>query len=370
VTSDSLWYEGSFTYNEYVLSALGALFLQASLLGQAPALEREMLTAQNMLLAPIDFRFPDGNLPSPSDSTARLKAINRGLHASFRRVLPTRVGLIEAAGVKSWDTLVDPPETPLPLPGNLPAVVSRNFDGERMAILAPGHWQLFFHYGQLTQAHAQQEALSYEIYLDSSPVSLDQGTVSYGSQLHENYFRRGAAHNVPLVDGFGQNGWAPGTVLAFDAAVHAIEVSQAAYWANASATRRLEIGNETVSDKVTIKLNPSIIQSRRLGLVFNSECKFNFDDVNLGPSTSANAPVGAGFEYWSYVTQRSAPNQWSAQLICKDVRIRLTVSGSGPHQIFHASAPATPLPLRRESIYLEMVGREAMFEMQLQPEPR
>ena len=198
VTSDFIWYEGSFTYHSYVLRAVTPLFIQASLLERTQSIQREMLVALNMLLVPVRLRFPDGNLPSPGDGNAHIKALDLDLHASLYRVLPTRVGLIEASRRKSWDTLVVSAQALAGAAQPLPSVVTTNSKATRMAALQSGRWQAFVHYGELVQHHAQEETTAYELYADGKPVSLDQGTVAYGSDFHENCFRKGIAHNVPL----------------------------------------------------------------------------------------------------------------------------------------------------------------------------
>jgi hypothetical protein len=48
--------------------------------------------------------------------------------------------------------------------------------------------------------------------------------------------------------------------------------------------------------------------------------------------------------------------------------MRLSVNASVPHALFYGSAPATPLPARRQAIYLELLGREANFDMQFTAE--
>jgi hypothetical protein len=246
----------------------------------------------------------------------------------------------------------------------LPTVVSANYEAERMAVLKTEGWQLFIHYGQLAANHAQQEALNYELYRNATPVSLDQGTVAYFSQLHSKYFSRGVAHNVPLMNGAGQDGWAPGKVIYFDAGAPAIEIAQPDYWKNASTTRRLEIHDDRISDKVVIRTKDNSKDQYRLGLLFNAECKVELDDAALGPPAPSSPPVGPGFEYWSDVYKRSAPLRWSARLACDGTRIRLSVNASKPHTLFYGSAPATPIPARRQSIYLELLGQEATFDMQ------
>jgi hypothetical protein len=338
-------------------------------MGRADSLQREMLIAQNMLLAPLVFRFPDGKRPTPSDDrAARSPALNIGLYASLRRVLPTSAGLLESTHYKNWDSLIDPPEISPSLKVKLPPVITTNLEAERMAVLKTTGWQLFIHYGQLTADHAQQEALNYELYRNATPVSLDQGTIAYFSQLHSKYFSRGVAHNVPLVNGAGQEGWSPGKVTYFNSDVPAIEVAQPDYWKKASATRRLEIRDDRVSDKVVIKMSDNSKDQHRLGVLFNSECKIELDDSTLGSFSPSGAPAGPGFEYWTNVVRLAAPARWSARLICNDTKIRLLVNASTPHALFYGSVPATPIPSRRQAIYLETTGREANFDMQFSPD--
>jgi hypothetical protein len=369
VTADFLWYEGSFSYNDYVLMALKPFFVQASLMGYADSLKREMLIAQNMLLAPLMFRFPDGKRPTPGDDRgARSPALYVGLHALLRRVLPTSAGLLESARHKNWDSLIDPVKIDPSLTVKLPPVITADYEAERMAVLKTAGWQLFMHYGQLAANHAQQEALNYEFYRNTTPVSLDQGTVAYFSQLHSKYFSLGAAHNVPLVNGAGQEHWAPGKVTYFNAEEPAIEVTQPDYWKNGSASRRLEIRDDRISDKVVIKMRDDSKDRYRLGLLFNSECKIDLDDATLGSPSPSSAPAGPGFEYWTDVFRRAAPARWSARLACGSIRMRLSVNASVPHALFYGSAPATPLPARRQAIYLELLGREANFDMQFTAE--
>ena len=171
VTDDFIWYEGSFGYQTYVLRALAPLFVQASLLGRASDLKREMLIAQNMLLAPLPLRFDNGMLPNPGDSTGRLKAIDIGFQLEMYRTMPTWISLIEASRKKNWDTLLDPVDIDLKVAATMPVVKSVNLDSIRMAVLKADEWQVFLRYGQRTIHHSQEDALSTE---DLFPGFTDQ----------------------------------------------------------------------------------------------------------------------------------------------------------------------------------------------------
>ncbi len=220
VTSDYLWIEQSFGYNSYVVSALLPLFTYAGLEHRLGELRREAEIAGNLMLAPSLLRFPDGRLPMPADTTGGFQRWpNEALLEAARRVFPTWLGLEAARRRMSWDALLDPPEEREPArPPALPEVKSRNLASSRMAVLKQDGWQLSFHYGQLDPSHAQAEALNWEAVYGSTDITHDAGTVGYGSPLHREFYTRGQAHNVVLIDGEGQQKWTPGELLAFDPA--------------------------------------------------------------------------------------------------------------------------------------------------------
>ncbi|WP_200383401.1 heparinase II/III domain-containing protein [Rhodocyclus tenuis] len=367
ITDDFLWYEGSFTYNAYVLRALAPLFINAALSGHAASLQGEMAQAKKMLLAPLQLRFDDGLLPTPGDANARTPAVELGLFFELYRALDTRIGRVEAQRRKGWETLVDPRLEPLPPLDALPPVRSVHLEATRMAMLKSGDWQVFVHYGQLTQHHAQEEALSPEIHFQATPLVADPGTVSYGSELHEKYFRRAIAHNSPLVDGGGQVGWNPGVMKRFDAAAATLAVSQPRYRPDAAAERTISLRDGELSDVVTIRLNPDVNGEHRLGFLFNTECAANLAGSFADEGSPVLPPMGNGTSFWQDTTVRSAPARWQAELDCGKKRFRLAVELSGPHRVYLASAPTTPLPKRRTVLYMELTGRAATMRTTLTP---
>jgi hypothetical protein len=371
VTADYIWYEGSFSYNNYVIAAMTPLFVQASIKGKSYLVKTPMLIAQNMLLSPLQFRFDDGFLPTVGDTRGRSKAVDLGAYLAVARVLPTAIGILEAQRVKDWETLIDQPERNAPPPVRLPVVTSTLFEASRTAILKNDNWQAFVHYGQLTFAHAQAEVPGYELYAGSTPVAVDQGTVDYGSPWHEHYFRRAVAHNVPLIDGEGQEldrgAWLPGRLDHFDAAQTTMSVSQPAYRQGVDVARQIRLDGQDFVDATHVRLTDAGGR-RRIGMVFNTDCQFDIDDTNIVHLKAATPPEGAGFSYWTDVQAGLAPAQWSATLICGNQKFLANFKAGKPHQLYRASAPATPLPKRRNAVYLELAGREADFEMRITPQ--
>ena len=133
-----------------------------------------------------------------------------------------------------------------------------------MAILKDGPWQVFMHYGQITRSHTESEALNYSACFNATDITHDPGTVGYGSPLHRGYHTRGLGHNVPLVNGEGEDlgilserrEWiveqadpqSPlrGELLAFSAKPALVSAAQPRYRSDARARRTLSIDGETL----------------------------------------------------------------------------------------------------------------------------
>jgi oligo-alginate lyase len=349
VTGEYLWFEQSFGYNSYVVSALLPLFTMASLEGRAAELAPEMHAAENMMLAPIYLRFATGQLPNPADATGGLPfAPNVRTLASAYRVFPTALGLAEAAKERNWDTLLDPPEPASP--GPLPAVQARDWTSSRMAVLRSGDWQVFVHYGQLHQSHAQSEALNFEAFYGTTDVTHDAGTVGYGSPLHTGFYRTGLAHNVPLVNREGQVRWNVGELVRF--APDAILVRQPKYRPDAEASRDLRIDGRKLIDATTIRLTSPGATLQRLGLVLHLQGKIT------PPEGRKTDPIE--LPVWTNIrtVDLDGPTSFLVQL--KDRAARVTISATGPLKLTVGETPDAP-PARRESIYLETMGTSATF---------
>ena len=352
ITSDYLWHEQSLGYNAYVVRAVLSLFTAAGLYGRAGELAPEMAVAENLMLAPLYLRFPNGQLPNPADSGGIGRAPNRELFAETARVFPTTLGLEEAVGMRDWDTLLDPPR-PSPRPFVLPPVASRNLESTRMAILKQGRWQVFVHYGQLTRSHSQAEALNYAAFFDETDVTHDPGTVGYGSPLHRGYYTRGLNHNVPLVNGEGQVPAEPGVLESYSAQPARVAVAQPKYRIDARAGRTLAIEGDTLVDRATVETTTA---PQQLGLALHLQGKVRLP-ATFQPAKDLTAGRPEPFGFWRGV--KSARSEGRIEFDVeynKGVTLRVTLEASGPFRIWHGSSPDVP-PTRRESFYLELEGR-------------
>ena len=360
ITSDYLWYEQSLGYNSYVVSAVNTLFTTAGLYGRAQELAAEMATAENLMLATLYLRFPNGQLPNPADNKGIPTAPNLASYAANYRVFPTTLGLAEAAGHRDWDTLLDPPPA-APRPFVLPAITSRSFESSRMAVLKSGQWQVFLHYGQLTKSHSQAEALNYSAFFGDTDISHDPGVVGYGSPLYKGYYQRGLNHNVPLVNGEGQEPVSPGELLSFSPT--AVSAAQPNYRKDARARRTLTIKGDQLIDIATVESTAGTPQ--KLGLAIQLQGR-----VRLPESFAADATFKTDrpepFGYWRDVRSASYRDRAEFDVVYASVVMHVTIATPGAFKLWHASTPDVP-PQRRESFYVETTGTSATFTTTFAP---
>lgn len=351
VTSEYLWIEQSLGYNSYVVSAVLPLFVHAGLENRLDELRREAEIAENLMLAPSVLRFPDGRLPMPADTTGGFQRWpNEALLESARRVFPTWIGVEAARKRMSWDALLDPPEDrEPPRRPALPEVKSRNLASSRMAVLKQDGWQVFFHYGQLDPSHAQAEALNWEAVYGTTDITHDAGTVGYGSPLHREFYTRGHAHNAVLIDGEGQQKWAPGELLAFDPA--RVAARQPHYRDNAEVERDLRISGGVLEDRV--KVETTDLRGHRIGLALHLQGRVQLPE---GFREDPEFPL----KHWEGARTAEFPNEATLLVEYPGLVLEVKVKAGGPLRVTHAATPDVP-PHRRESLYFELTGQRAEF---------
>jgi hypothetical protein len=352
ITSDYLWYEQSLGYNNFVVQAVLTLFKAAGVAGRADELALEMMTAENLMLSALYLRFPNGQLPNPADNKGIPTAPNREFFGSTYRVFPTVIGLENVARRRDWDELLDPPASP-PRASTLPAITSRNFESTRMAVLKSGGWQVFFHYGQLTRSHIQAEALNYSAFYGDTDVTHDPGVVGYGSPLYKGYYQRGLNHNVPLVNGEGQEPPQAGELLAYSDSPASVFAAQPNYRKNARARRSLTIDGTNLVDTTSVETTNNTPQQLGLALHVQGRARLA-EDFAVEKNFAAGRPEP--FKYWRDVRVANFRDRAEFDVdYGKGVVLHVTVAAPGEFKLWHGSTPDVP-PKRRESFYLELAA--------------
>lgn len=362
LTPDNLWIEGSFSYNTYVIECLSKLLVAAGVEGFADRFTAEADSALRMLLAPMEYRFDDGSLPNPGDSTSTQAVVNNLAHWYLFRTMPTYWGVSVAQGWRTWEMLADPPAAnKTATPPAIPTATTKNFDSLRWAVLRAGTWQAFVRYGGMQGNHWSDEAFNFELRHGTTGIAVDPGTITYGSPQHAGYFQRGPAGNVPLVDGDNQSKWAPGTLTNFDAATATLSAEQPLFQADASVGRTFRLTTSGLVEQTVLKVPSG--KTKRLGMVFSSTC----DIVPSAGVTSATGqpalPAVTAFGYWTNTTTYTAASSWRVTLKCANNKNYLMqVWGPGTQRVYIGKAPNTPMPSTRNSLYYEVSGANAVFE--------
>ena len=363
ITADYVWYEQSFHYNEFVVQALLTLYTEAGLYGRSGELAHEMVAGENLMLAPLYLRFPNGLLPNPADGTGIETAPHLSFLADTYRVFPTTLGLVAAASRRDWNTLVDPPP-PSPRPDVLPEVKSQNLAATRMAVLKQGPWQVFLHYGQLTASHSQAEALNYSASYGTTDITHDPGTVGYGSPFHKEYYTRGLNHNVPLIDGEGE--------------VPPEAGSPARLFRGSRPRVRRPAGLRPERRRRTVPRHRRRSAGRRRHHPDQGRLDARARTFAAPPGQGAACrrpsgrptPLASRGQPPSDTGTTSRPqtchDQASFDVDFGDLTLRVTIAVPGEFTIWHGSTPDVP-PHRREGFYLETHGASATFTTTFSP---
>lgn len=362
-SADGFWKEGSLSYQAYVVQALTPLLVYPALKQHDGIGEDVAPKVSAMLLSPAALRFPDGTLPAIGDARAGTPAIDRGLFEHVRRGISTPIGDIEASIRKSWDTLLDPPASASGQ-GNLSPVVNRDFPSLRAALLKDDDWQVFLHYGQATGFHAQAEALNAEIVHAGQYLLRDPGTVAYGSDLHQNFYRTAAAHAVPLIDGIGQEGWAPGELERMTAT--SLIAAQPNYNRLAVARRRISLVNGELIDEQSVHAKDR--QTHRLGFIVSTPCTVQLAEANpLLRPVPPQLPASPGFAYWQPSAAWRNEKVLKASFKCDEQSYAVSFSLPGAYRVIQAQVPDTRPGGRRIALYFETEGRDAMLSSRFTP---
>jgi hypothetical protein len=365
LTSDYLWFEQSLHYNDYTVQALTTLFSFAQMAGRGAELQQDMETTEDLMLSPAEMRFPTGQLPNPADGGKAEHAPSAALWSKTARLFPTPMGVYELAHDRGWPSLLDPPDPALvaaSLPP-LPPVISRSFESSRMAVLHSGPWQVYLHYGQLTSAHAQAEALNYEAFFNNTDVTQDPGTVGYGSPMCNAYYRAGVCHNVPLVDGVGQISWDPGHLDGFSDT--SVSASQPHYQPTAQASRILAIDNDSLKD--TVRITTQDGKPHALGFLLHLMGKVENLPANFVPEPNpGQIEPDPGFTYWKDASRATFHDRAEFDVKFDAVTLHVKFDLPGDFTLWHASAPDL-LPRRRDVFYLETHGQDATLQTTLTP---
>lgn len=254
ITPDGQWWEGAWGYHFYTMQALWPLAEAARNNG----IDLYTPEYRKMFDAPIAFARPDMVLPDFSDS----HEVNVPRSASLYELGLTRFGDARYAGVlrkggrANLASLLFGVKT---LPDTLTAAdKSANYPQTGYAILRKGDGEnatwLCLKYGPHGGGHGHPDKLSFVLYAGGKVLVPDGGITSYGTPLHQGWYRTTLAHNTLIVDESNQKD-ATGQSLDFSTrdGVESVTAAAGAIYPGVRYTRTVSLHSPrtlTVVDRV------------------------------------------------------------------------------------------------------------------------
>lgn len=197
-----VWYEGSWGYHFYTMSAMVPLTEACRHCG----LDLYVDGLKDMYLAPIRFVMPDLRLPNFNDAGlvdfAKLGyryelASARWDDPALRTMLSYRPRRTRDALLYGID-MAEKEKAPTPL------VKSANHEGAGYAILARGEGKdatwLCLKYSPPSKYHGHPDRLGFILYARGRLVAPDPGNLSYGLALHRDWYKTTLSHSTLMVD--------------------------------------------------------------------------------------------------------------------------------------------------------------------------
>lgn len=204
VTDDGFWYEGSWGYHYYALSAHLELSEMAARSGMDLYANPRY---KGLYQASLQFMAPNQILPAFHDGhLANGLAGSRYYEVAYRRWHDPLFGWAVNQRGRGWDALLyGVPEVPA---GVLPHQDSVNFTGLGWAVLRSGSSRdgmyLALDYGPHGGGHGHPDKLGFSFYALGDFLAHDPGCVAYGLPIHGQWYRQTVSHNTVVVDGRSQ----------------------------------------------------------------------------------------------------------------------------------------------------------------------
>lgn len=358
ISQDGYWIEDSLAYQDYVIEALNELFIGSSVRDRLSDQGEALLAAEKLLASPFHLRFESGESPSYGDTTPNRKIPNFHLWKKIYRSIQTEEGSDTSKNEPSWETLLDPVKPINDLVSNTyPEAKTKQHHGINSLTLTNKKWHVFSRYGQNKKSHAHQDQFNYELQYEGKWITKDEGTVAYGTKLHNEYYKSDIAHNVPIIDGQGQYPWpSKGNLTILDDTKKIAILENKSYQPNTEIERQFEV-SENFKDKITVKTKDNT--KKNIGFIFNTNCKVqksgNIDDKKSSFSLEKNP----GFYYWKNLSYYIPPkNEINLKLTCSEQSFSFKITSENPIKAIIATSPSTTENQEKYSIFTETTEKK------------
>ncbi len=295
VIPPGFWYEGSWGYHFYTMSAL-LPFVEAGLRAGLKVLLDEY---RAMYEAPLSFLTPDMRLPAFNDSGyARPNPLLYAI--AYRHFKDPRFAWVARRNPPGgWLALI---WGPCELPEGQTTFSSQLYPKAGYALFRTWPWNeskqsamppnyLAIDFGPHGGGHGHPDKLNFVWWALGELMAPDPGSISYGNPMHQGYYKQTLAHNTVVVDGHSQAACTGQCLFyAADGNLGVAAVSTDAAYPGVELIRVCAVAGQRVIDIFIARAD----KQHRLEWVYHNRGKFSCD-VNWQEMPSP--PEGAGYKW-------------------------------------------------------------------------
>ena len=365
VTDDGMWYENSWGYHFYTLSAMVEIVEGARRLGidlwSHPKLKR-------MFTLPVHYSMSGGTLPRFGDDVN--SSARRGIaqmEAAYHAYQDPAILALLDPKADNWNAILlgrKPSQRTLPMP----QMASEVFPSAGHAILrthGPAGLSVAMTFGPYGGFHGHFDKLSFVFYGHGQELAVDPGRArsqAYRLPIHTNWYKATIGHNTVLVDRQSQQP-AAGRLECFAANDH-----------YAAVVARCDDAYPGVQHRRMLVLTPNHL------VVFDElngdkEHRFEWIYHNRGSAVRCDAATqqlesagtAAGFEYIENTRQGTSSDAIRLRFVDEKVTTHLTAAAERDTAVLIGDGPCASVLDRVPMIVLSRVGKRAVFAAVIEP---
>lgn len=365
VTTEGMWYENSWGYHFYTLSALVEI-VEAARRAGIDLWSHPRLKA--MFTLPMAYRMADGTLPRFGDDTGtRLRGDER-MEAAWHAYRDPAIAAVLSAS-PTWDTVMY---------GRKPARAAADaalgsavFRGAGHAILrtdGPAGMSAAMTFSSYGGFHGHLDKLSFVFFAYGEELGVDPGRAksqAYRLPIHRDWYKATIGHNTVLVDGKPQAP-AAGELLLFAStpgyAAAAARCTEA--YPGVEHTRLLAMTPEylLVLDRLAAD------KPHYFDWVYHNRGSDLAGDLALEPAEVAKR--GPGYEYLRRARAASTDAAVHLRFVGEKVTTHLLADARKATEVVTADGPFGSVVERVPLTILRRRGRETVFAVVLEPAPK
>lgn len=233
ITSDFLWFEGSFHYHFFVLKPILEL-LKLAKVYDYDIPEKYYEIARKMLIQGFKCSFSDCSLPSPNDGWPK-----RHL-SDYLYVYKLGNEIFK----NEFSNLIES------INNRKNSLKTCHFIDTGFSLLKNKYWNVFIKYKDNNLNHAHPDKLNIEIKCNDSFLTHDLSTSGYGSEISQNFYKKTYSHNTIVIDGKNQN--LENEITSIIYRDTKINVSSKNIYDNTNISRKINLLSKKIIDKVIV----------------------------------------------------------------------------------------------------------------------